>query len=252
MKIKTIILLFLVTGSFYIVKAQSMQGNNGPKKGDFTVSATIGYNSYTSIAAPSGLLANYELQALSTNWAEKKLMVGLEGGWFFNNIWKLNLGGGLSFTKNPGYSEKPGTVGPNFIPGDGSIPNYRAVGDGYFFNYNIYTGVDRYFKFKGLPENLYFYAGGRLGAAYGLNQVFYDEFETLGKSSAETLNLRVSGTCGLDYYISAMYIGIQVDALSYTYNLTSYKPQEGLSNLSADRHNVGFLAAPTIKIGFKF
>ena len=34
--------------------------------------------------------------------------------------------------------------------------------------------------------------------------------------------------------------------------MTTYKPQEGLSNLDADSHNYNFLAAPTLKIGFKF
>ena len=49
-----------------------------------------------------------------------------------------------------------------------------------------------------------------------------------------------------------MYVGVQVDPFAYTYNMTTYKPQEGLGNLSADSHNFSVLAAPTIKIGFKF
>ena len=44
----------------------------------------------------------------------------------------------------------------------------------------------------------------------------------------------------------------QIDPFSYTYNMTTYKPQEGLSNLDADSHNFSFLSAPTIKISFKF
>ena len=40
--------------------------------------------------------------------------------------------------------------------------------------------------------------------------------------------------------------------MAYTYNMTTLKPQEGLSNLDADSHNFGFLAAPTVKVGFKF
>ena len=84
-----------------------------PKKGDFTIAATVGYNSYASVTAQSGLLTNYEAAALSTNWSDKKLMVGFEGGWFFKDLWKLNLGGGLNFTNNPGYSAVPGTIGRN-------------------------------------------------------------------------------------------------------------------------------------------
>ena len=81
-----------------------------PKKGDFTIAATVGYNSYASVTAQSGLLTNYEAAALSTNWSDKKLMVGFEGGWFFKDLWKLNLGVGLNFTNNPGYSAVPGTI----------------------------------------------------------------------------------------------------------------------------------------------
>ena len=62
-----------------------------PKKGDFTIAATVGYNSYASVTALPGTLTNYEAAALSTNWSDKKLMVGFEGGWFFKDLWKLNL-----------------------------------------------------------------------------------------------------------------------------------------------------------------
>ncbi|WP_458442411.1 BT1926 family outer membrane beta-barrel protein, partial [Bacteroides fragilis] len=30
--------------------------------------------------------------------------------WFFKDQWKLNLGGGVSFTNNPGYPAVPGTI----------------------------------------------------------------------------------------------------------------------------------------------
>lgn len=101
-----------------------------PGKGDFTVAATVGYNSYANITAPSGILTDYEVAAFSTNWTDKKLMVGFEAGWFFHDRWKLNLGGGLNFTNNPGYPAKLGTYdGQEDELGDGSVPNYRAVGD---------------------------------------------------------------------------------------------------------------------------
>ena len=81
-----------------------------PKKGDFTIAATVGYNSYASVTALPGILANYEAAGLSTDWPEKKLKVGAEGGRSFNGLRKLNLGGGLSFTNNSGYSAAPGTI----------------------------------------------------------------------------------------------------------------------------------------------
>ena len=233
---------------------QTDEGSNKPKKGDVTLATTVGYNSYASITALPGNLNTYEAAALSTDWTNKKLMVGLEGGWFVGNYWKLSLGGGVTFTNNPGYSGVPGTVDESLSLEEnlGDIPNYRAVADAYTFGYNAVLGIDRYYNVKGV-KNLMLYTGLRAGFAYALNEQKYDEWTSMGKSTAETWNLRGSLTFGADYFVlPGMFVGLSVDVGSYTYNMTTYKPQEGLANLSADSHNVGFLAAPTIKVGFVF
>ena len=248
MKIKRLLVLAMCLAA----NAQNCSKDNTPKKGDFTVAATVGYNSYTNVTAPSGLLTDYEVRALSTNWADKKLMVGFEGGWFFKDQWKLNLGGGVSFTNNPGYPAVPGTIDENTEIGDGSIPNYRAVADAQSFAYNVSAGVDRYFNIKRVP-NLMWYTGVRVGFAYGENEMKYDEETSMGKSVAESWNLRGALTIGVDYYVlPALYVGAQIDPFAYTYNKTTYNPQAGLGDLSADSHNYSVLAAPTLKIGFKF
>jgi len=253
MKIKKILLLAVTSIICLTINAQtSVDKDYTPQKGDITLAATVGYNSYTSITAPSGLLTDYELAAISTNWSDKKLMVGFESGWFFRDTWKLNLGGGINFTNSPGYTAVPGTIDEDSEIGDGSIPNYRAVADSYSFSYNVFTGIDKYYKIKSIP-NLMMYSGIRIGFAYGLNEMKYDEPESMGKSDAETWNLRGGLTFGLDYFLAkGIYVGCQVDPFSYTYNMTSVKPQEGLSDLSADSHNYSIMSAPTIKIGFKF
>lgn len=259
MKIKKLLLLAVMPMMCLAANAQekSCSKDFTPKKGDFTLAATVGYNSYASVTAPSGLLTDYEVAALSTNWSDKKLMVGFEAGWFFKDLWKLNLGGGLNFTNNPGYSAVPGTIddtnrGNSVEDNMGEIPNYRAVANAQSFSYNVFAGVDRYFKIKKVP-NLMWYTGVRVGMAYAQNQMKYDEYETMGKSVGETWNLRGAITMGVDYFVlPAMYVGAQIDPFCYTYNMTTYKPQEGLSNLDADSHNFSLLAAPTIKIGFKF
>lgn len=259
MKIKHLILLAVMPMVCLTAGAQTQKScctkDNTPKKGDFTLALTVGYNSYASVQAPSGLQATYEVAALSTNWADKKLMVGFEAGWFFKDLWKLNLGGGLNFTNNPGYSSVPGTIDAGVTNPEemmGEIPTYRAVGDAQTFSYNVFAGVDRYFKVAGV-SNLMWYTGLRVGMAYCQNQVKYDEYVSMGKSVGETWNLRASVAMGIDYYVlPALYIGAQIDPLAYTYNMTTYKPQEGLSNLDADSHNFSLLAAPTLKVGFKF
>lgn len=244
--------------SFFIAIVASLlsltlygQGN-GPVKGDFTLSTTFGYNSYVGKAAPSGLLSQYGNAALSTDWFDKQLMTGLEGQWFFTDRWALRLGGGLGFTHNPGYSARPGTFDEDSEIGDGSVPDYNAVGNAANLKYNVYTGFDRYYQSKKVND-LYFHIGVQVGLAYGLNRVNTADENTLGTSTGEAFNIRGALNMGVDYYIlPAMFLGLEVSPLAYTYNMTTIKPQPGLRNLSADSHNFAFLAAPTLKIGFHF
>ncbi len=227
---------------------------NTPQKKDFTIAATVGYNSFTNVSAPQGNLSDYEASALTSVWMDKKLMVGFEGGFFFADKWKLNLGGGLNFTHNPGYLDVPGTAESGMSPEDmmGEIPNYRAVASQYSCAYQAYTGVDRYFGVKGV-KNLMCYAGIRAGFSYALNEQKYDEWTSMGTSVGEAWNLRGSLIFGIDYFVlPAMYVGLSIDPFQYTYNLTSYRPQEGLKPLRADSHNFSILSAPTLKVGFKF
>lgn len=229
----------------------AQETDNTPTKGDFTVAATVGYNSYTNVTALPGTLSSYEASAASTLWSDKKLMVGFEAGYFVSDLWKLNLGGGLNFTHNPGYPDMPGTSdGTGFDLGD--IPDYRAVASQYSCTYNVFAGVDRYFGVAGV-KNLMWYTGLRVGVAYSLNEQKYDEWTSMGKSVGESWNLRTNVVMGVDYYIlPAMYVGASIDPFAYTYNMTSYKPQEGLAALQADSSTFSLLAAPTLKIGFKF
>ena len=246
MKLRKLIILAVAPMLCLAANAQE-----GPKKGDFTVAATVSYNSYTSLNAPAGNLKDYNIQAVSTNWNDKQLMVGLEGGWFFSDLWKLALGGGLSITSNPGYAPVLGTIDVSYEPGDGSIPNYGAVASQSSIQFNVFTGVDRYFKTS--VAGLMPYAGVRLGYAYGRNSANADDETWMGTSIAESFNIRGALTAGVDYYLTeAFFIGAQVDPFAYTYNMSTLKPQAGLGNLSANSHNFSLLAAPTIKIGFKF
>lgn len=241
------IVTFILCTSIY-----SQENIYGPTKGDFTLGATVGYNSYIGFDAPSGLQTQYEVKALATDWFKSKLMIGIEGNYFFSNKWALRLGGGFSFTGNPGYPATPGTRSTADETGDGTIPDYRAVASAQSLRYTAYIGINRYFQMKKVP-NLFYYTGIQAGIAYGSNQMKYDEESSMGRSTAEVYNIRGALNFGVDYYVlSAMFVGIEVSPLAYTYNTTSIKPQEGLKSLSADSHNFAFLSAPMIKIGFKF
>ena len=244
-------LIILAVAPMMCLAANAQKQEVGPKKGDLTVAATVSYNSYTSLNAPAGNLTDYNLQAVSTNWNDKKLMVGIEGGWFFKDLWKLTLGGGLSITSNPGYAPVPGTIDENYEKGDGPILNYGAVANQSEIQFNVFTVEDPYFKTKvcGLMP----YVGVRVGYAYGQNTALADDETWMGKSVGESFNIRGAATVGVDYFLTeGFFVGAQVDPFAYTYNKSTYKPQEGLGNLSANSNNFSVLAAPTIKVGFKF
>ena len=217
------------------------------------MAATLGYNSYTEATALPGNLTDYEAAAFATDWSKKKLTVGFEAGYFVSDKWKLSLGGGINFTHNPGYADKPGTMTPGMSGEDmvGEIPSYRAVASQYSCTYNVAAGLDRYFSSS--VKNLMWYGGVRVGMAYSLNEQKYDEWTAMGKSVGESWSLRGALTIGADYYVmKGMYVGASVDPFAYTYNMTSFRPQEGLARLSADSSNFAILAAPTVKIGFRF
>ena len=121
-------------------------------------------------------------------------------------------------------------------------------------NFNVYAGFDRYFSHNEV-KNLYFHVGVHAGVAYSLNELDSEEYSStsMGISVGEAVTMRGAINAGVDYYfLPAMFVGLEVNALQYSYNMTTIKPQAGLANLSADSHNFGFLAAPTLKIGFKF
>ena len=242
MKLRKLIILAVAP---MMCLAASAQDNN-PKKGEFTVAATVGYNSYTSVTTSTYVSSGYTPSSAYSNWNDKQLMVGIEGGWFFHDMWKLTLGGGLSITTKPGYEALEGTGYEN-----GDIPTYYAVDNESRVQYNVYTGVDRYFDFLNV-KGLMPYAGVRFGFAYGRHTVQGEDLY-MGKSVAESFNFRGALTAGVDYFFnSSVFVGIQVDPFAYTRNRTAMIPQEGLSNTEASANNFSILAAPTLKVGFKF
>lgn len=249
MNIKKILVSAVLSTMCLTVAAQS---DNAPAKGDWTVAATVGYNSYTNVSALPGNLSDYEAAAVPNMWNDKKLMVGIEAGYFVHDKWKLNLGGGLNFSHNPGYSDVPGTI--DEFSGDdlmGDIPNYRAVASQYSCVYNVFAGIDRYFNTR--VDNLKWYVGLQVGYAYALNEQKYNEWTSMGTSVGESQNIRSGITMGMDYYVlPGMYVGVQVQPFAYTYSLLTYRPQDGLKSLQADCSTFSILAAPTLKIGFKF
>ena len=250
--IKKLLIAAVLPIMCFTVSAQAQQDNT-PKKGDVTLGATVGYNNYVTASAKAGNLTNYSASAFSPNWNNKQLMVGIEGGWFVHDFWKLNIAGGFNSSTKPGYAEVEGTIDSGSYENNiGEIPTYNSINAESSLAYTAAVGVDRYFKVRNV-KNLMWYTGLRVGFAYAHNQVQSDDWQMLGRSVAETWNLRAGITFGVDYYVlPSMFVGVSVDPFTYTYGMTSYRPQEGLGRLSADTHYFSAFAAPTIRVGFKF
>ena len=213
-----------------------------PQKGDFTVALTMGYNNSTMKTADPSSWSGYSVAAQSTNWNDKGLAVGIEGGWFFHDLWKVSLGGGMNITKKPGYAG---------IPGGDYLPSYSTIADESLIQFTVTAGVDRYLNTN--IDGLMPYGGVRIGYAYGRNTAFWDDADYMGKSIGESFNVKGALAIGVDYFLTeAIFVGAQVYPFAYTYNRTLIKPQEGLENWAANSHNFGFLAEPTFKVGFKF
>ena len=248
MKLKKLIILAVAPMMCLAASAQEF----APKKGDFTVAATISYNSYTNIDYLSGSAQSHTMPKINNNWMEKDLTIGIEGGWFFKDEWKLNIGGGLNFNKTPGEAAVQGTF-DNVNDSDntvGNIPTYNQVPESKNMQFHIFAGIDRYFNIN--VKNLMPYVGYRLGYTYG-NSIAKGDNTWMGKSVAETFNIRNAVTAGVDYFLNeAFFVGAQIDPIAYTYGKSAYKPQEGLGTLKGSNHNFDILAAPTIKVGFKF
>ena len=242
MKLRKLIILAVAPMMCLAASAQ----DNTPKKGDFTVAATVGANAYTNQNAVSGAgTYDISLESQSIDLASQKWMIGIEGGWFFHDLWKVTLGGGMNISTKPGYDAVEGAT-------DAGLPGYNYVLNESTVQFNVYTGVDRYFDNLLNVDNLLPYAGVRLGYAYGRNSAQGDA-SWYGKSIGESFNIRTALTVGLDYFVNeTFFVGVQVDPFAYTYNRCTLKPQEGIRNLEADSNNFSFIAAPTLKIGFKF
>ena len=223
-----------------------------PQKGDFTVALTMGYNNSTMKTANPSNYSSYSVAAQSTNWNDKGLAVGIEGGWFFHDLWKVSLGGGMNITKKPGYAGIEGTTSGQYGGFElGDIPTYNTVADESYLQFTVTAGVDRYLKTN--IDGLMPYGGVRIGYAYGRNTAFWDDANYMGKSIGESFNVKGVLAIGVDYFLTeAIFVGAQVYPFAYTYNRTLIKPQEGLENWAANSHNFGILAEPTFKVGFKF
>lgn len=254
-KIKT---LLIAVASLMVAGVANAQtgADNLPKTNSILVSASVAYNSFNGAAAPATGSSLYENAALANQWTKNPLMIGVEASWFVNPNWELQLGGGFAYTYKPGYAEHTGVaIGGEEEEGsigNVDVPTYRAVANATDMSYTLFVGAAHNWALKSVP-NMMLYAGARVGFSYGLAQAKYDEASSMGISVSECTTFRVQTPVGVKYFVArGLFLGLEVSPIAYGYNVNTLRPQEGLASFGADSHEFSFLAAPTLKIGFRF
>lgn len=250
MKIKSIITLAaaMLLG-LTAVQAQEQKGPIKPVR--IGVALTAGSNSYLSVSAPSGMHSSYEAKGLSVGWTDKALAFGVEGSLIFCDRWKLDLGGQFSYNANPAYQGIPGTMDGTYEMG--SIPTYESVAGKKGLNWTASLAFSYYFRIPAVPC-LRPYVGLRAQGGYG-SDYSWDiyNYEAMGASVGEAYTISGGILTGVDWYFSRnFFVGMSVEPFRYNYGVVAVRPQEGMSNLSADTHFLGAFAAPKLKIGFLF
>lgn len=248
MKVKSIITILALVALGTSALAQEQKGPIQPVR--IGVALTAGANSHLSVSSQSGMLTSYQAQALSADWTDKALGLGIEGSLIICDSWKLDLGGSFSNWNVPPRAYVPGTMGAEYEMGE--IPAYEAVDMQHKLNYTAYIASSYYFRIKKVPA-LRPYVGVRFQGSYAGSSLREQTYLAMGRSTAEGYTLASGVLTGVDYYFSRnFFVGASVEPFRYTYGVVAYRPQEGLSLAVADTHFFGVFAAPQLKIGFLF
>ena len=206
---------------------------------------TVGYNSFLNADASlygNGLAA----EAASPSWTDKGAVLGFEAGAYLSPELRAVVGGGFNRTVKPGHAYTPATTG---VPGYAETPNRTNM------NYTFFVGGD---FCPSMGGNVRPYGGVRARGAYCLNTEKYkfEKAETIEgseKKFAETWNIGGAIVFGADYsFNGGLIIGCQFDLFSYTYAAVQYKAQNGVKPNVGRCNSIGFIAAPTLRVGFNF
>lgn len=251
--IKKIFTILLLVGIAFLGQAQTTEGNTyAPKKGDKMVSLNLGVGSSVGnggLVVPNR--SSYSISSPSETWFDKGLALNVEFKWMFAPKWALKAKGGLVYSFSPEYSALSGVwdADKGFEMGD--IPDYQLVPESNRLQYNVALGVDRVVPTK--YSRLFFHYGLEAGFAYGQTTANADDENYSGKAVHEAYSIYATTVLGFDYFLGeAIYTGLEICPVGYSYSVNNIRPQAGLGLLSADTHSMTFLSCPSIKLGFRF
>ena len=149
-------------------------------------------------------------------------------------------------------TKKEGVDSPiNGLPA--TVPEFTTIPERHSMGLAVTLGSDRFFHTEYLP-NLVWFVGGRLG--YSFVHEGYNKNEALnyGPAQAQTFRFRVAAAVGADYYLipEKLFVGVQVDPLSYSYGVYTAKSRPSVGARSADTHHFNFLGGPNYNVDLSF
>ena len=141
-------ILTMLTASLLLTLTAASAQERGGHQNDFTAAVTVGYNASVMQSAQPGNQYFYSIAAPSTNWNDKSLGVGVELGWFFVDLWRVNIGGGFSFTVDgllPYVGIKAGyAYGQDIAFKDDETWMGQSAGEAFNIRGAVTVGVDYY------------------------------------------------------------------------------------------------------------
>lgn len=233
-------------------------------RNSLTVAVTIGSDTYTSAKAQVCYnAAGYTPD--NANWQDRKMMTGIELGWFATEEIKVALGGGFNYRCVPGFEETSYAhgcdmgicSGTSYLDAEKQI-SYHAYLSG---NYYIRTGIERLKAIAGVKGDWAHciskltptYTGSYSTSVSGQSSQTVSNRHHTTTGKAEAFDIKGALTIGAEYFITRnFYAGVQADLGSFTYSVARTLPSDSKMTLKGEAYNASFLSCPMLKIGFAF
>ena len=235
--------------SVVVLSMFAMVGTVVAQDNPIYLGVTLGYNNFLNANAAN---IPYAAEAESPSWTDKGAVLGFEAGAYLSPEMRVLVGGGFNRTVTPGHAK---TLGVTDELGNVIAPEYGETPNRTNMNYSFFIGGDFCISMGG---NVKPYVGLRGRGAYCINTEKYKfdaatTIEGSQKKFAETWNIGGAVVFGADYSFSGgLIVGCQFDLFSYTYAAVSYKQQAGVDANVGRCSSTGFIAAPTLRVGFNF
>jgi len=243
-----------------------------PQTGDKIVSlrlgkaVSVGYVSYNSVNQVANGSQNTHISqpnSVANDFTNNNIVnaIGIEAKYFLKSNIALRFAGSGILSASPAQDVTEGVQDPdgNNYPGT-TIPAFRHLEGKATKQFYLDLGADYYFATK--IARLQPYLGVQLNSNYGQLEIFDgyrgldgggEVIPTYDTRRGEAYGLGGSVVGGVDYYLAeGLFLGLEIKAASYMYNVNRIFHQPGMEAQEAATHNTSFLTQPVIKLGFKF